>query len=187
MGMGRLVRTIGEIANVNVTKTGKTIDLLIPGWDSHVTVTVQFDDLPGDIQERLNKEVPILVLVKVDLSTDDVNFLNPTDFELAPQIVVDSTPSNFLESCRRINLDGTVQYRDSAGEVQTFVGEFSLWENGGIALSHNGRTEDVLPEQVKTVVGSGIHEYKPVTLYWLPEEQSFCVMTDRQGREERIQ
>ncbi len=172
-----LNRTIGEIANVHVTETGKTIDLLIPGWDPHVTVAVPFDVLPREIQERLYKEVPLLVLVKVDLSADDVDFLNPTDFELAPEIQVDTGPSTFLESARRIYLDGTVQYRDSAGEVQTFEGEFSLWENGGIALFHNGgsEVEDVLPTQVKTVVGSGVHEYEPVFITWVPEEQFFCV------------
>lgn len=82
--MSSVFQTLGEITDVYETQEGKQVDLLIPGWDADATTRIPFDKLPTSVQEVVDKEVPVIVLVKVNLSAATVDDLNPTDIELAP-------------------------------------------------------------------------------------------------------
>lgn len=90
-------------------------------------------------------------------------------------IFKDTDPSKFLGASRHIDLTGLVEYQDSHGLMITHVGAFSLWENGGVVINHSTRAEDVLPNQVKQLSGTGTHDYKKVKVTWIPENKNFTV------------
>jgi CheY-like chemotaxis protein len=85
-------RTIAEISEAKQGLAGLEVKISIPGWDPTQEVTLEASKLPQDIRREVDRgNVPLVLLVKVNLAADSEKDLELGDFEIAPPPVEEDT------------------------------------------------------------------------------------------------